>query len=448
MTQLNTPESFGAIGDGVKDDTDALKAMFKAAQGGIALFPDPSKLYRTRNLSILKGTRLIGTFRALYSEGSIGGASIITLEEGTTLDSLQLEVKKSTDLGFGISVSSNVFANSLSVIHKKQTKANAIQIKNSSNINIEKLEATNFNKGLSIENSSNVKLNDIRVTNYVRGCYFSESRNLTISSCHISGMSPDSASRAGHNGILMKKCHDVYIAGAVVENSGEHGIRITNPCSNITFSAPEIRQSGCSGIKTGESSLKEKVVGLTLIAPKIIDCHRISGAAGKNCVGMRLTSLRDSRIISPLIEKNKNEDFSAYHGIRMNDCVDVKIDTPYIHSVEHSGIVMFPTRGNVNNIFISQPTIFGCEKYGILYKSTVKDYAVRNISVLGAFIKGCKEGGIDFQLGNEGIRKTVILDGYIQRNYENSKWRKLRVIGRDETPIHSIYLKNNLSEIL
>ena len=40
-----TPEQFGAIGDGVVEDTDAVQAAFTSAGGGGAVYLSPGKTY-------------------------------------------------------------------------------------------------------------------------------------------------------------------------------------------------------------------------------------------------------------------------------------------------------------------------------------------------------------------------------------------------------------------
>ena len=82
--EVVTPEDFGAVGDGVTDDTDALDEMFNSytvSNGGSCILIPYGKVYATNALDIKDNTFVFGggTLKCLSDDGGTGNPGAFML---------------------------------------------------------------------------------------------------------------------------------------------------------------------------------------------------------------------------------------------------------------------------------------------------------------------------------------------------------------------------------
>lgn len=107
LKQFYIPEEFGAVGDGISDDTDAFDAACAAmATGDIKILFIPPKTYcLDYTIGIPEGCTVIGTGRKsciMYTEGHTNfGVALTNAGSGVTIKNLRLEQTRSGSITLG-----------------------------------------------------------------------------------------------------------------------------------------------------------------------------------------------------------------------------------------------------------------------------------------------------------------------------------------------------------
>ena len=413
-------QDFGAAGDGVTDDTAALQALFDAAQGKTILFDDSTKVYLVSQITVRKGTRIFGPL-CIETDNSVGGnGSVILLEEDVVADAIVLKIPDSSILQRGISVSHRNRVGLISVSATEQAAASddnldgIVQLRGD-DIWVGQIKSRNCDRPIFAYGCDRLTIDHVDIQKYLLGASFRNVRNLTINGYVCTGLSPNAKHEPGNNGILMSSVQNAVVKGVIIEDAGEHGIRIGGPdefqSEAITFVAPIIRRSGQCGFKVHPGS-GNTMTGLTLVAPMIIDSASRS-KPGTNEDGIRLEEVRSSHVVSPTITKNTNG-VSAYDGIYLNDCWDVVIDSPRIYGVGRHGIHIEPVSGRVNSVFINNAAIRDCGGSGVKIQGHLD--VLRDITLMRAYIRECGEFGVHCTTSGStsGANQPVILDGWIK----------------------------------
>ncbi|MGK7906354.1 MAG: hypothetical protein AB4040_03885 [Synechococcus sp.] len=413
------PDSFNLKGDGINDDTDALQQLFNDARGGSIFFPNPSNVYLVSRLVVPERTRIIGQLKLLTDRAVRGNAAVLKLEKQVVADTLCLEISKSSMLQRCIVLSERCQVAQLSVSSTVQVARGndildgMIQLRGD-NIKVGQIICRGCDKAVVAFNCKNLTIDKIRIESYSRGLFLRNVENFTVNALTCTGLSPNSEHKPGHNGILLSSVKNAIFNGVIIEDSGEHGIRIGGPdtfqSEHISFVGPIIRKSGQCGFKAHPGT-GNTVTGLSLISPMIVDSASRS-KPGTNEDGIRLEEVRDAQIIGATITK-QNNNVSGYDGIYLNDCSGIVIDSPRIFGVANHGINIEPHTGSVNSIFINCASIMNCRKSGVrLQRLDI----LSDIILTRTYIRDCSEYGVHCSAegNNSGDRQPVIIDGWIK----------------------------------
>ena len=419
VTELFTPDQFGAVGDATTNDTAALQALFDAAQGKSILFGDNARVYSASSITVRQGTRIIGSM-CVRADNTVGGNnSVIIFEAGVVAEAVVLKIPDSSILQRGVSIGDGNRVEFVSVLASQQATTSdnildgIVQLRGN-DIWVGQIRSRNCDRPIVAYNCDRLTIGQVDIQSYVRGGLFRNVRHLTIDSYLCKGLSPNSAHVPGHNAILMASVQNAVVKGVIVEDAGEHGIRIGGPdefqSEAITFVAPIIRRSGQCGFKANPRP--GNVTGLTLVAPMIVDSASRS-TPGTNEDGIRLEGVRNAHIANPTIAKQANS-VSGYDGIYLNDCLDVVIASPRISSVRRHGINIEPINGSVNAVFVGNAAIHDCGRTGVKIQGHLG--ILRDITLMRSYIRLCGEYGVHCTTSGStsGANQPVILDGWIK----------------------------------
>ena len=345
--------------DGTTDDRAALLAAM--GLGSVILMPRNKVIALGSTLAIPSDKTIImngSSFKALTESGNfvvtvasnthIIGRLDVATATGTNVRGIQLN---GTNIRID-SISSKAAAPGAGV---GDGRDNGLAIAaGSSGVTIGRVFIQNFDYACRIESTTNVSIGNYEVVSYVQGVYLSENKTLSIDKGYIRTASPNAAVAPGNNGVLIDALthggtQGIRLTGVVVENSGEHGFRIGGSfrVSEVWFTDCVARNTGASGFKAlgGTTSDNNYHDGLRYDSCVAEDC----GQTDNNAVGFLIQYVRDSTLTAPIVRK-RNKTYSAYSGIRLNNCINVITTNPIISDTANACYRVDPELGNNTNV--------------------------------------------------------------------------------------------------
>lgn len=240
---------FGAIGDGVADDTAAIQSAIDASAGkdlhfsGLGVYRyDPEV-----GINIANSINVITHGAVLQPTKTPESYSFLVSSDGTYIDELNIEIIDTSVsryrarcvqiTGSDVTIGKLTITGTAERTGANGNEYNALKIGPDSfprarNINIGLIESLNWDRPIVIQNADGWSIGNIVVENYRRAVYIKDSKNGEIRKGHAYGMSSGSNGSAGENGILIESVAEDYgtenitILSFVAEDSGEHGFRI------------------------------------------------------------------------------------------------------------------------------------------------------------------------------------------------------------------------------
>lgn len=399
-------KDFGAVGDGVADDFAPLvNAAASAVSAGGELHLDGTKTYMfgltlgTSQIVFPPGLRLKtngAQFIAAYSTD--GNADAVIFSANTVVDEFNLTIPSGVRRDRAIqTIGSDVTIGKLHVESKDvQTTAESndrgVRISTGSGVKIGSISVTNYDRAVIVDGTTSSTIGAVIVNNYVRGLWVYDNVDLTIGQTSIKTRSPNASNEPGHNGIILS-CNttnaqrNVTINDAVVEDSGEHGIRVGGNLQqiNITFNNPHVYNAGNCGIKllgTDSTVPTAKNRNIVINSPVIEDCGTSASAATNRC-GILIEYVIGCQVISPTIKVRNNLTSCAY-GISINASSFVHVTNPIIEKASLSGVLIDNRTVNSSN---------------------------EHITFDGGRAQGCGGSGIELITQNTFVNNFVIFNG-------------------------------------
>lgn len=278
-------KDFGAVGDGVTDDTSAIQAAMDA---GVESLLMPDRYAISRPLTLSKSKKVFGSPELITPSGLVFEDPLLTI------------------------TAPDVYIEKLTIRSDAICQCVGVHVLGV-NCNIGYLGTENIVRPLSFGEDSlegNYTYTDLNATlggynfkNYIRGIKGNHAKNVRIGSGVMSGratafMSP------GYNGILLEYCCDWRFDTQVIEDAAEHAIRFSGYSHDITFTGVLIKRCGGSGIKVNSGRTADDLYpckNITFGDVIIVDCGDTSGITEPNrpaeavrlsyCQGVTISSL-------------------------------------------------------------------------------------------------------------------------------------------------------------
>lgn len=327
------PEAFGAIANGVTDDKTAIEA---AAAYAIAnkrhLLFSPNKTYAFSQLVFPNGCAVSAKNATLRYLGGLANASDIALLVGNdnVFDELRLTssgVEVNTD-NIRLSPRSRI---GLLDISADAQRAGGYTTSTGDSVYIGYVKSRKIDRPIHLDNTGNPATSGsyigfLDIQNYVRGFRATNTDGGTIGGHNMRTRSPNGALDPGHNGLLITDCQNWYIGDGVIEDSGEHSIRLAGTVRapvNIYIGNQVIKRSGGCGVKINPYSAV-RANNIVIAGVQGIDIGQRSLGGGDNKEVVRI-SHADRVTVGYISCDLETEPDSGQYCLVVNDITDVRV---------------------------------------------------------------------------------------------------------------------------
>lgn len=362
-----TDGDYGIVGNGVTDDKAAFdNALAGAIASGRVLVLDGSKTYGIGGFLSLPANLRMQTNGATFRDltGTASNTPFITVGESNVIDELNVEIPAGIRRDRAVLVTAanpqidRIYVRS--VDQQANTAENddaGIRVSVSSGARIRHIEVANYDRAAIFRSSVNLRVFSLKVDNYVRGLQIENCQQCVVDVAAIKGASANTSYTAGNVGVLLSSSttdaqRNITLQDFVVEDSGEHGIRVAGPAqqSNIHIVRPRIKNVGGSGIKilgTDSGTPSETNKRIFITDPIIEDCA--SGGLTSNMCGILVMFSEGVQITNPVVRK-QGKLYSGYAGIRVVASSDVTITNPGVSEAKFDGIYLDGSLGKLARV--------------------------------------------------------------------------------------------------
>jgi len=382
------PSDFGAVGNGLVDDTIALTEFFAAIAGTNKQIGDigDDQVYLFSQLIIPNNVAIRG--KSIFrSDASLSGSTAtVTVQGSFVADTLHITSS-------GLETNSNILLfegddvqiNNLIVESDVQRGGTGGVVCYGSNYTIDYFRSVFIARPIQFQKATtglgaqtNIRLGTVDIYSYIRGISLNNCNNWSIEFANMRVADSRAAKTPGHNGILISGCQDFTIGDMYVADTGEHAFRI----GGNSFGTDTVRFSvnSITTRRTGGCAVK--------IAPTPDICYDGSfgiitaidtgqGATTANNEPIRFTNANNIYVGS-LVALSSEFPISCQRAVLLNSCTNITIDSVHAENVAGRVIDINETR---------DATMTGARNaFEILYSSggrTIGDVYIRNVNVSG-----------------------------------------------------------------
>lgn len=368
-------EDFGAVCDGVTDDTAAVKAgLAESARLGVPLyFPAVNTLRVRGSITLPSRAQIEGRgCTLLWKEGTGSGSWLMNANRttGCTVRDLTLRSEAPAgdvvnQRGFTALEAANLTAHGLSVqcqvgmAGSASVNALGMFFKSCPNLNVGRLSVDGFDNGIRFSLCDDFSCEGITVNRFRLGVWVSDCKRVRLRDGLVQTTTKSPIEGSGANGVLVDSdtaggTDGVTFEDWVVNDSYQTAYRIggQTPVYRVDFIRCTVLRCGNNGFKTLggtlESGSRHRFIRYT-------DCTVIDAGvrADLNCSGVAV-QLSDDVTISGLVVRSSNDEkFSCREGVYVAGAKRVSVSNPSIFHPEIAGIRVGSALGDVDTVTVT-----------------------------------------------------------------------------------------------
>lgn len=354
-------KDYGAIGDGITNDTNAILSAATAAAAIGAPVVFRRERYRISALEVPANTTFL-TNGCTFVKTENNSTYALRTGDNFRADSISLEIAGGVSNDAGVFINgSNTAIRDVRVVSRTadQPGTNALLLGDlntpRSNIQIDRITITGFRSPMRVINVSGSSLSNATINNFMTGVYIINCTDSTFDKFNVSGTSPSSTGTAGQNGCLLEAqnadygCINLRFRDWVVDGAPEHSYRVGGgmTVADITFDDCISRNPGSApgNVATGGSAFK--VLGavghmhnnVRLVNPTAEDGN-VSASGINNHAQYHFGLIDGLTVINPTT-RAKNKTYSGQIGILLFASKNVEIVAPNIKDTNRQSLLLF-----------------------------------------------------------------------------------------------------------
>jgi hypothetical protein len=434
--------SYGAVGDGITDDTAALQSAINASAGKVLVLQS-NKTYLITQLNITVSNVALIANGSTFKKTAVDTNWTITVSgSGFSATSLSLEIAGGSGAR-GILVTASgfsadsVYVNSLAVDSSVgchflgQAGASLL------NTSVRQITIRNFTAAILLYYCTRIFVDDIDIESYITGVYLRDVVNGRFNGASIRTTSPSAAGSAGQNGLLIESTtaasatRDLRFSNWSIANAPEHSVRIggqltvqdvwfTNFLSTASGNAGAAATGGCGYKVLGATSVtgqRHRDIFFTNCVAE--DVSTTGNGIGNFCAFQ--ISVADNVHLNNCSAAKKSNTFSCQDGLSLESVTEVFVTGCNLKDCKRHAIrmiaepnVTFPGWNGVNE---------SIHIYGGLYE-TASDTMVWRMEPSGAGVfSQINASGVTLSGGNVAIRceSATFTDCFVDCSYINPR---------------------------
>jgi hypothetical protein len=420
-------KDFGAVGDGITDDTTAIQnAINYANVNNLPVLFEP-KEYLVSQVTFKKAKYFLKGTSFKMKNALTGNIYALDLESGVIADFVSLNIPTGITGERFIRVQSSCHIDKIKLASVDQQSIlndnldGAVNI-TGSNHYIGDIEVVNCDYAVVVYNTTSSLIGRVKVQSFVRGLYVRQSKNIQFQTVHTEIKSPNGTQNPGHNSVLLEECEEIRFPNVYAYDAGEHGIRIGGTQGGLylqkrlSFGNVITRRTGQCGFKayTGAGDVN-KITYLSIHSLHVYDCA-YANTPGTNEDGLYLIGCQHVNVGQLFVDSELNA-VSGYNGMYVSNCDFISVGTVNIRNVTNCGIHLDSTIGRVNDFYLESATI---RKTGAdaIFVDHMLDI-MRDIILKGLYIRefGASNYGVKVmsQSTTVGANQPVLAEGYVSK---------------------------------
>lgn len=331
-----TPSDFGAVGNGVANDTNALsRALARAQATGAGVDLEDGKTYLVSRVAFPEGAVVRGDSTIRGNGADPGARYQVYVSNNAVIEHLNVSTPGTETNHFVVEVAgSDVRIGSMRVTSDVERagsegiwiKGNRVTVGNITTRNILRPVAV-YNYDTGSPTLEDITLGNIDGEAYIRGLVINNVRNVSVGNVRFRTGSALADQVPGHNGILLGSVQNARFGDVYIHDCGEHAVRVGGSVDgggnteNVSFGTITGEYTGGSVFKVAPTP-PEVARGISVVAVVGYDVGK--GTPGGNKEVVRLSSFADVTIgsisASPL-----NTSQGAPQCLRLNSGRDLLI---------------------------------------------------------------------------------------------------------------------------
>lgn len=421
-------EDFGAVCDGVTDDTAAVREALRVSSetGQPLQLPAGDTLAVSGRLDIPTGVTLDGRGSTLVWKEPTGSGSWLVSLNSTTNTTVR-------DVTFKFTAATPASQRGLTAVSAVNLQLDNVRVESttagagSDSINalgfffdqcvglrVAGLEVAGFDNAIRFKRCDDWTLQDFEVWRYRLGVWISDCKRARVRDGHIYGKSPNSAQDPGHNGVLLDASADaatqnIVLEDILVEDSGATGFRLggQNPIDGVDHVRCRAVRAGSNGFKTLGGTLESGSVHRRV---RYLNCSSVDVGlgGGDNTYGLAVHLTNDVYIADFTATSSSGTGVSCRTGVDVAGAKRVIVRDAQVYRPEVAAISIREALGDVSDVTIAGG-FFSTNNGAHAFLIDWRWRTFRRIAVTGAPV--CEHYGAGFLVYADKNSSSAVVGG-------------------------------------